>query len=382
MSKLSTLRDEIDKIDSSIVELLEKRAQLVLGVKAAKAESQIDIYSPQREQEIRSRVQQLASDGDFPKETLDSIFSSIVGATRSLIGRLLIAHSGPRWSRAYQAAFLQFGADVDFVSSQRVEDVFQKCISGECNFGVVPLETSEGGLLNSTFLSFLKIPEDTLHIVAEIVLPESFALLSYSKDKQNAQATSLDTIKTVYGASAAFLETESWFSANLPKVKREIVPNITEIKSLTSSLSEVVFIGPSELASDMDVSVIVPDLESQAKGKSRFAVLSQKKITKLTGVSKNLNSSLLVSVPEKSGALNEVLAIFADVKVNILKIESKRLNEKVENFTQNNQAIFYLEIEGDFSDKQIRLALDKLKSIKANLKLLGSYPAIKRKDSE
>lgn len=381
MSKLSTLREEIDKIDSSIVELLEKRAQLVLGVKAAKAESQTDIYSPQREQEIRSRVQKLASGGNFPKETLDAIFSSIVGATRSLIGRLSIAHSGPRWSRAYQAAFLQFGADVDFESSQRVEDVFQKCLSGECNFGVVPLETSEGGLLNSTFLSFLKLQEDSLHIVAEIVLPESFALLSYSKDGKN-QSASLDTIKTVYGASAAFLETESWFSANLPNIKREIVSNITDIKNLTSSLGEVVFIGSAELASDLDVSVIVPDLENAAKGKSRFAVLSQKKITKLTGVAKNLNSALLVSVPEKSGALNEVLAIFADAKVNILKIESKRLQEKIENFAQNEQAVFYLEIEGDFSDKQIQVALDKLKSINANLKLLGSYPALESTDSE
>ena len=85
---LDELRANIDRIDAELVLLLNKRADLVLGVKEAKAKGNIEIYSPARERQILDRVTELAKGGAFPKASLEKIFANVISATRSLIGEM------------------------------------------------------------------------------------------------------------------------------------------------------------------------------------------------------------------------------------------------------------------------------------------------------
>jgi chorismate mutase/prephenate dehydratase len=144
--KLDQIRVDIDKTDEELVRLLQKRAELVLQVKATKEKENIQIYSPGREREIIQRIMNLGQGGSFPKESLERIFRSIVSATRSLIGELVVGYLGDEISVASKSARKQFGEDVNFVSTSSIEELFGKVKSGEIHYGVFPVEVSESGL--------------------------------------------------------------------------------------------------------------------------------------------------------------------------------------------------------------------------------------------
>ncbi len=362
MGKLDNLREQIDEIDTKIVELLQSRASLVLKVKEAKAESNIDIYSPAREKEIRERVQGLAKEGNFPRETLDNIFSSIVGATRSLIGHLSIAYSGPRWSRAYHAALRQFGTDVEFVTTVDVDELLVSCSNGKYDFGVVPMETSVGGLISKTVASFMDLEADSLVIVAEVKLQQNLCLLSNAENR--------NSVKTILGDASGFVEAEAWLDKFLPGVKRELLKSREEAYEVVRNDKSVALIGPAEAGADEALGLLVEEIESLSGGESRFVVVG-KKAAKPTS---NDKTSLLCSVPEKAGALHEVLQFFADRKVNLLKIESKRLEREHEMFGLAGHPYFYIDLAGNKLDTNIASALDELRGAGSFVKVLGSYP--------
>lgn len=157
MEKLSELREHIDKIDEDIVELLKKRADYVLEVKKAKKEDNIDVYSPLRERQILDRVRDLAKGSNFPQHALETIFTNIVAATRSLIGELQIAYPGPDNSLVSAAAKKQFGESVSFHPFVTIEEVFSKVECGQMHYAVVAVEDSFEVLIKSPLIVIAEV---------------------------------------------------------------------------------------------------------------------------------------------------------------------------------------------------------------------------------
>lgn len=157
MEKLTQLREQIDKIDEDIVSLLKKRAEFVLEVKKTKHSENIDVYSPLRERQILNRVCELAKGGHFPLHALETIFTNIVAATRSLIGELQIAFPGPDASLAGAAAKKQFGESVSFNPLPNLEDVLAKVECGQMHYAVVGVEDSLELLLKSPLVVIAEV---------------------------------------------------------------------------------------------------------------------------------------------------------------------------------------------------------------------------------
>ncbi|MFX1378946.1 MAG: chorismate mutase [Promethearchaeota archaeon] len=56
MEKIEKLRKNIDEIDDRLVDLLDKRAKVVLEIGILKKKLNIDVSQPQREKEILERM--------------------------------------------------------------------------------------------------------------------------------------------------------------------------------------------------------------------------------------------------------------------------------------------------------------------------------------
>ena len=63
--RIAEIRQRIDGIDSEILRLLNRRAELVLEVGRVKAEQNLDFHVPQREEEIYARLS-AEHTGPFP----------------------------------------------------------------------------------------------------------------------------------------------------------------------------------------------------------------------------------------------------------------------------------------------------------------------------
>ncbi|MDD5237089.1 MAG: chorismate mutase, partial [Candidatus Omnitrophica bacterium] len=110
---LKRLRKEIDRIDGSIVELLNQRAKFILKVGRIKNATGESIYSPARENEILKRLMK-NSKGPLDKEALSAIYREIMSSALSLEKPIKIAYLGPIATFSHLAALKKFGSSVGY----------------------------------------------------------------------------------------------------------------------------------------------------------------------------------------------------------------------------------------------------------------------------
>src|SRR5574341_2480604 len=90
--RIDDLRKKIDEIDSQILKLLNRRAELVIEVGRAKAEQNLDFHVTQREEEIYARLTGEHT-GPFPSQAVRPVFREVISACLSLEHPLRVARS-------------------------------------------------------------------------------------------------------------------------------------------------------------------------------------------------------------------------------------------------------------------------------------------------
>ncbi|MGZ3439034.1 MAG: chorismate mutase, partial [Polyangia bacterium] len=148
-TKLPELRQAIDALDDELLRLLNERARLVTEVGAIKAQLKQPFYVPERERQILERLAQ-ANSGPFPTEALRPVFSEIISACLSLEHPLKVAFLGPEATFTHMAARTRFGLSARYVPAATVAGVFAEVEKGTADLGVVPIENSTEGVVNST----------------------------------------------------------------------------------------------------------------------------------------------------------------------------------------------------------------------------------------
>jgi chorismate mutase/prephenate dehydratase len=112
------------------------------------------------------------------------------------------------------------------------------------------------------------------------------------------------------------------------------------------------------------LNVLESNVEDNPDNTTRFLVIS-KRAASPSGDDK---TSLLVSTPNKSGSLHQLLKPFADNNVSMSRIESRpsRLT--------NWEYVFFIDVNGHIDDEKVSRCLESLKSEASMFKVLGSYP--------
>ncbi|MYI72827.1 MAG: hypothetical protein F4079_00685, partial [Candidatus Dadabacteria bacterium] len=101
--ELSDVRKKIDAIDSELLELVNKRAELAIEVSALKKKDLLGIYDRSRESEVEGKIAETNS-GPLSDEDVLLIFREIISRCRSLQHQEKVAYLGPAGSFSNQAA--------------------------------------------------------------------------------------------------------------------------------------------------------------------------------------------------------------------------------------------------------------------------------------
>ena len=89
MSTLDQLRTDIDRIDEVLVRLLNERARVACEVGRLKKAQGIDVYQPEREQQVLAHVRNVAVEGPLGPEAIGRLFERIIDEARRLERRVV-----------------------------------------------------------------------------------------------------------------------------------------------------------------------------------------------------------------------------------------------------------------------------------------------------
>jgi prephenate dehydratase len=107
----------------------------------------------------------------------------------------------------------------------------------------------------------------------------------------------------------------------------------------------------------------VTGIETNPRNYTRFVVVAQK--PRSNGNRKK--SSIVYSTGNQPGALFEILKIFTENQVNLVKLESRPIHGKPWEY------MFYADVEADVTTPAFGPVLDSIRQKTDFLKVLGSY---------
>ncbi len=352
MEELKKIRKHIDDIDDEILKLLNKRAGYVLEVGSIKRKQKVKFHTPEREREILERLTK-NNRGAFPNDALKAIYREIISASLALEEPLKITCLGPLATFTHLAALRHFGSSADFLPVDSIKKVFENVETGKAEYGVVPIENSNEGVVSHTLDMFM---DSDLKVVAEIILEISHNLLASQKNKSK--------IRKIYSHPQALAQCRGWLESNMPGVPVAESTSTSRAAELASKEKHSAAIA-SDLAARMyDLFIVEKNIEDSRRNVTRFLVIS-KEVPPKTGKDK---TSIMFSIKDRPGSLYEILMPFKKADINLTKIESRPSKRKAWEY------IFFVDMEGHVDDKKVRKALDSLKEGCLYLKILGSYP--------
>src|SRR5688572_12595372 len=106
---LQQLRNQIDKIDSQLVELINSRARVAQEIGKQKTDAGDEIFSPARESEVLARIVEI-NKGPLDERSVRAIFRELMSGSRAIQRSLRIAYLGPEYSFSHLAALERFGS--------------------------------------------------------------------------------------------------------------------------------------------------------------------------------------------------------------------------------------------------------------------------------
>ena len=349
---LDRLREEIDALDDDILSLLNRRAEVAKQVGEFKAAHAQTYYVPGRERAIFERLT-AKNPGPFPNDAVRKVFREIISASLSLEQPLKVAFLGPKATFTHVAAMQQFGLSAQLVSQKGITQVFEEVARGRAEFGVVPVENSNEGVVSHTLDMFM---ESDLKINAEILLGISHDLLSLSG--------SMADVQRVCSHPQALAQCRKWLEENLPDIPLVDVASTALAAQMASEDASVAAIASEAAGNLYGLQVAKRKIEDNPNNFTRFLVVG-KEMPSPTGCDK---TSIMFSVKDEPGILYRMLEPFSSRKINLSKIESRPMKRKAWEY------IFFLDMEGHIEEEPIADALVELKQYCQFIKVLGSFP--------
>ena len=226
---------------------------------------------------------------------------------------------------------------------------------------IVPFENSIGGAVHDTLdqLILLENWGDDFSILEQLVYDIRLCLLS---------RVELKKIKRVYSHFVPLQVVSQWLQIHLPNAERIMMSSTSAAADRAAKDKQSAAIGNQMASQVYGLKVLATHLVAPKTNVTRFFVIGNSDI-KERKIKKQQRALLYLRLPNKAGALADVLLFFKKFNMNLTQILSRPIYGTVGAYQ------FLLEVE---LPKNLSLILWKKLSRKTSfLKILGYYPLIK-----
>jgi chorismate mutase/prephenate dehydratase len=352
--RLGEVRQKIDALDAQIQALISDRARLASAVRESKGEldNAVDYYRPEREAQVLRAVRE-RNEGPISDAEMLRLFREIMSVCLAQQEPLKIAYLGPEGTFTQQAVNLHFGHSVQALGVTGIDDVFTQVESSEADFGVVPVENSNQGIVSHTLDRFA---DSNLKICGEIEMPIHHNLMSPAK--------SLKDIERLYSHQQSLSQCKTWIRQYLPSVECIAVSSNAEAARRVRHSPDAAAISSKSAADIYGVPILFAHIEDRPDNATRFLVIGRQLLTP----SGDDKTSLLLAGYEGPGALHSLLSPLARHSINMSRIESRPSN------TGRWSYVFFIDVEGHAETEPLKSALNEMQDQSSLTRVLGSYP--------
>ena len=343
---LKKIRNDIDLIDSKILKLLQDRMELALMAKKFKSQ----IEDREREQELLGRIRKKLT-GLINPTFIEKIYTEILKESKNLQqgDYELIAFQGEHGAYG-EVASRGWRSELIPVPCAEFVEVFEGVESGLYDYGIVPVENTLGGSVEQVNRLLINT---ALNVVGAVDLAVRLCLMALP-------GTDYREIRTVYSHPQALAQSREFLSRNkLSPV--QYYDTAGAAKMLAENRPKGSAAIASKLSAELyNLEIVKEGIEDLDRNMTRFLVLSREE-----NRGEGNKCSVIFSTEHKAGTLFRVLEVFARENINLTRIES------VPN--EPGDYAFFLDFIGSSKEDKVIRALDTVKEVATNFKMMGSY---------
>lgn len=353
---LADLRVQIDQLDGQLLAMLNQRAHLAEAVGDIKRAEGSPFFRPDRVAQVLEKIQS-NNPGPLKNQHVAAIWREIMSACLALEAPQRVAVLGPVGTFCEQAAIEFFGSAAELIYCNNFDEVFHATSAGTAQYGVVGVENSSEGAVARSLDLFLRTP---VHVIGEVSLLVRHNLLR--------QSASMDGIEVVLAHPQALGQCQEWLTKHLPHAERRAVSSNAEGARLAASNPSWAGLASERAASEFGLHVVAHAIQDDAYNRTRFAIISLPQTLATPPASGKDCTSLVVSVPNKPGAVHDLLMPLKNNGVSMTRFESRPAK------SGQWEYYFYIDLDGHISQPHVAKALHELQALCAFYKVIGSYP--------
>lgn len=374
---MNTHRKEIDAIDAKLVALFEQRMQHSARIAEYKKEHHLPVFDPKREREKLLEIT-----NQVPEEIQDYtslLYSLIFELSRSYQNRLmghkntltekiryaientpkLFPEAASVACQGVEGANAQFACDKLFRRANILyfsdfEAVFSAIENGLCRYGVIPVENSTAGSVNSVYDLMNR---HQFSIVRSIRVKIAHHLLA----KPGVQ---LEDIHEIYSHEQAISQCSAFLSS-LKNVKVIPCENTAAAAKMVaeSERADIAALASKSCMKYYGLDCLRDAVQNTDNNYTRFICIS-KEIEIYPGADR---TSLMLTLPHEPGSLYKFLSKLYALSINLNKLESRPLPNREFEF------MFYFDIETPVYSPRLLQLLGELPDACEEFHYLGSY---------
>lgn len=360
---IGDLRDRIDQIDDDLTRLFEERMEIASNVAKYKVKNDLPVFQPEREVQVIEKNLDRLTNENMSSE-LVQFYKSVMNISKgyqlkTMDNKVVAGFGGVEGSFGYMALkeyFInEFTSGLLKIKPYKDhEDVFDALENSEIQYGVLPIENSSTGSINTNY--------DGLFTHDFYIVGERFV-----KAEQNLMAipgATLDTIKRVYSHPQGFEQSTKFLSGYR---NWELIPYHNTAISATfvkdQNNVECAAIASREAAYINGLNILGENICNNKRNYTRFMVIGKE----LSYDDSCNKISMVFSIKHQAGTLSKIMDCVSKNGINMLNLQSRP------NQTKPWEYNFYLDIEGNLDDENIKSALDDIKKNTMYCKVLGCY---------
>ena len=377
---ISELREQINEIDHEIVELYGRRMETARAIGRYKREHNLPVLDSERERSLLNKVAEQAGEENeqgiralyhllidhsrmrqemdgHPESPLGQQIREIVAAIPAIFPeKAMIACQG------VEGAYSQLACEKmirypSILYCRTFENVFGAIESGLCQYGILPIENSLAGSVNSVYDLMIR---HHCYIVRSVRIKIDHTLLALP-------GTRMDEIREIYSHEQAIQQC----SAFLSRHKEWHVNVCTNTAAAARMVAEsgrrdAAAISSGHCAALYGLECLSSEIQNNSNNHTRFICIS-KKPEIYPGAD---HTSLMLVLPNHPGSLYQLLSRFNALDINLIKLESRPLPGRDFEF------MFYFDLEASVGSPTFSRLIEELDITMNQFSYLGSYSEI------